>query len=148
MQKLWGLTEGIHYEVQARLRDELGRPLKNDETGKEMQPDVILHYPQGQDAIVDSKVSLVAYEKYVNAETPEEKERYLQDHIKSVRQHVLHLVLDLRLDIIEKKMKEIQQQLRQVGGDMARARQLLEQYKDTQELRDALAKQLGNDLVR
>ena len=86
-----GLTEGIHYEVQARLRDELGRPLKHDETGKEMQPDVILHYPQGQDAIVDSKVSLVAYEKYVNAETPEEKERYLQDHIKSVRQHVNEL---------------------------------------------------------
>ena len=86
-----GLTEGIHYEVQARLRDDLGRPLKNDETGKEMQPDVILHYPQGQDAIVDSKVSLVAYEKYVNAESPEEKERYLQDHIKSVRQHVNEL---------------------------------------------------------
>jgi DNA recombination protein RmuC len=86
-----GLTEGIHYEVQTRLRDEMGRPLKNDETGKEMQPDVILHYPQGQDAIVDSKVSLVAYEKYVNAETPEDKERYLQDHIKSVRQHVNEL---------------------------------------------------------
>ena len=86
-----GLTEGIHYEVQARLRDELGRPLKHDETGKEMQPDVILHYPQGQDAIVDSKVSLVAYEKYVNAENAEDKERYLQDHIKSVRQHVNEL---------------------------------------------------------
>ncbi|MBQ6549398.1 MAG: DNA recombination protein RmuC [Prevotella sp.] len=86
-----GLTEGIHYEVQTRLRDELGRPLKHDETGKEMQPDVILHYPQGQDAIVDSKVSLVAYEKYVNAETPEEKERYLQEHIKSVRGHVNEL---------------------------------------------------------
>jgi DNA recombination protein RmuC len=86
-----GLTEGIHYEVQARLRDELGRPLKNDDTGREMQPDVILHYPQGQDAIVDSKVSLVAYEKYVNAKTPEEKEHYLQDHIRSVRQHVNEL---------------------------------------------------------
>jgi len=86
-----GLTEGIHYEVQTRLRDELGRPLRHDETGKEMQPDVILHYPQGQDAIVDSKVSLVAYEKYVNAETPEEKERYLQEHIKSVRGHVNEL---------------------------------------------------------
>ena len=73
-----GLTEGIHYEVQARLRDELGRPMKHDETGREMQPDVILHYPQGQDAIIDSKVSLVAYEKYVNAETP-------------VRQHVNEL---------------------------------------------------------
>ena len=72
----------------------------------------------------------------------------LKEREGGLRQHVLHLVLDLRLDIIEKKMKEIQLQLRQVGGDMQRARQLLEQYKDTQELRDALAKQLGNDLVR
>ncbi len=86
-----GLTEGIHYEVQARLRDEQGRPLKNDETGHEMQPDVILHYPQGQDAVIDSKVSLVAYQRYVNAETPEDKERALQEHIKSVRSHVTEL---------------------------------------------------------
>ena len=85
-----GLTEGIHYE-QARLRDEQGRPLKNDDTGKEMQPDVILHYPQGQDAVIDSKVSLVAYQRYVNAEDPEEKERALQDHIKSIRGHVTEL---------------------------------------------------------
>ena len=86
-----GLTEGIHYEVQARLRDEQGRPLKNDDTGKEMQPDIILHYPQGQDAVIDSKVSLVAYQRYVNAEDPEEKERALQEHIKSIRSHVTEL---------------------------------------------------------
>jgi DNA recombination protein RmuC len=86
-----GLTEGIHFEVQARLRDDQGRPLKNDDTGREMQPDVILHYPQGQDVIIDSKVSLVAYQRYVNAEQPEEKERALQEHIKSVRQHVTEL---------------------------------------------------------
>ncbi len=83
-----GLTEGIHYEVQARLRDETGRALKNDDTDREMQPDVILHYPQGQDAIIDSKVSLVAYQRYVNAETADERDRHLQDHIKSVRRHV------------------------------------------------------------
>ena len=86
-----GLTEGIHYEVQARLRDEQGRPLKNDETGREMQPDVILHYPQGQDVIIDSKVSLVAYQRYANAEDADEKERALQEHIRSVRQHVTEL---------------------------------------------------------
>ena len=86
-----GLTEGIHYEMQTRLRDEAGRPIKNDETGREMQPDVILHYPQGQDAIIDAKVSLVAYERYVNADTPEDKERYLQEHIRSVRSHVSEL---------------------------------------------------------
>ena len=86
-----GLTEGIHYEVQARLRDEQGRPMKNDETGREMQPDVILHYPQGQDVIIDSKVSLVAYQRYANAEDADEKERALQEHIRSVRQHVTEL---------------------------------------------------------
>lgn len=86
-----GLTEGIHYEVQTRLRDEQGRPLKHDDTGREMQPDVILHYPQGQDVVIDSKVSLVAYQRYVNAETPEEKERALQEHIRSVRSHVTEL---------------------------------------------------------
>ncbi len=86
-----GLTEGIHYEVQARLRDENGKPIRNDDTGREMQPDVILHYPQGQDAIIDSKVSLVAYQKYVNADAAEDKERYLQEHIKSLRGHVAEL---------------------------------------------------------
>lgn len=86
-----GLTEGIHYEVQARLRDEQGRPLKNDDTGREMQPDVILHYPQGQDVIIDSKVSLVAYERYVNAQTPDDKEHALQEHLKSIRAHVTEL---------------------------------------------------------
>ena len=85
------LTEGIHYEVQSRMRDEQGRPLKHDDTGREMQPDVILHYPQGQDVVIDSKVSLVAYQRYVNAETPEEKERALQEHIRSVRSHVTEL---------------------------------------------------------
>lgn len=86
-----GLTEGMHYEVQARIRDESGRAVRNDDTGREMQPDVILHYPQGQDVIIDSKVSLKAYQRYVNADTPEEKERSLQDHIKSVRVHVTEL---------------------------------------------------------
>jgi len=65
-----------------------------------------------------------------------------------LKQYVLHLVLDLRMDIIEKRLKDIQTQLRQVGGDLEHARALVEDYKATQELRDALAKKLGNDLVR
>ena len=59
-----------------------------------------------------------------------------------LKQHVLHLVLDLRLDIIEQRMKEVQQQLRQVGNDMERANALLEEYKKTQLIRDALARQV------
>ena len=72
----------------------------------------------------------------------------LKEREGGLKQHVLHLVLDLRLDIIEQRMKEIQQQLRQVGNDMERANALLEEYKNTQLIRDALARQLGKGVVR
>jgi DNA primase len=65
-----------------------------------------------------------------------------------LRQRVLHLVLDLRMDIIEKRLKEIQTQLKAVGSDVDRMKQLLEEFRDTQQIRDALARQLGNDVIR
>ena len=65
-----------------------------------------------------------------------------------LRQRVLHLVLDLRMDIIEKRLREIQAQLKTVGSDMERMKQLLEEFRDTQQIRDALARQLGNDVIR
>jgi DNA primase len=71
----------------------------------------------------------------------------LKDREGGLRQHVLHLVLDLRMDIIDKRVKEIQAEIRQVGSDMERAKALMEEFKDMQELRNALAKQLGNDVV-
>ena len=64
-----------------------------------------------------------------------------------LRQRVLHLVLDLRMDIIEQRLKEIQKQLKTVGNDMERMKELLEEFRDTQQIRDALAKQLGNDVI-
>ena len=72
----------------------------------------------------------------------------LKEREGGLKQHVLHLVLDLRLDIIEQRMKEVQQQLRQMGNDMERANALLEEYKKTQLIRDALARQLGKGVVR
>ncbi len=71
----------------------------------------------------------------------------LKEREGGLRQFVLHLVLDLRLDIITKRLKEIQAQLKQVGNDREHVMKLLEDYRDTQQLRDALAKQLGNDIV-
>jgi DNA primase len=72
----------------------------------------------------------------------------LKEREGSLRQHVLHLVLDLRLDIITKRLKDIQAQLKQVGNEKEKVMALLEEYKETQQLRDTLAKQLGNDIVR
>ena len=71
----------------------------------------------------------------------------LKEREGGLRQHVLHLVLDFRMDIIDKRLKDIQTEIRQVGGDMERAKALMEEFKDMQELRNALAKQLGNDVV-
>ena len=71
----------------------------------------------------------------------------LKEREGSLRQHVLHLVLDFRMDIVEKRLKEIRTQLSQVGNDMDRVKELMEELKETQELRNALAKKLGNDVI-
>ena len=65
----------------------------------------------------------------------------------SLRHHVQHLVLDLRLDIVDKQIKENRVQMQQAGSDMERIKELMEELKSLQELRNALAKQLGSDLV-
>ena len=83
-----GLTEGVHYEKQVLLRDKQGKAILNEETGQRMIPDTVLHYPDGKDAIIDSKVSLTAFVDYQNAETDEERAAALQRHVKSVRNHV------------------------------------------------------------
>ena len=72
----------------------------------------------------------------------------LKERENGLRQNVIHMVLDLRLDIIEKRLKEIQAQLKEAGNDTEKVMALLTELKDTQQIRDAIAKQLGNDLVR
>ena len=71
----------------------------------------------------------------------------LKEREGGLRQYVMHLVLDLRMDIVEKRLKELKAQMRQVCSDMERIKALMEEFKETQELRNALAQQLGNDLV-
>lgn len=86
-----GLKEGIHYEKQVTLRDRSGKVLLNEDSGKRMIPDTILHYPDGKDAVIDSKVSLTAFVDYQNAESNEERAEAAARHLRSVRQHVAEL---------------------------------------------------------
>lgn len=86
-----GLEEGLQFEEQATMKDSAGRTIYDEEEGKRMIPDVILHFPDERDVIIDSKMSFKAFEDYHNAETDEERQDALTRHIASVRQHVIEL---------------------------------------------------------
>lgn len=74
-----GLIEGVHYETQvSHHRDD----------GSRAQPDVVLKLPEERQLVIDAKVSLTAYEGWVNAATDEEKKQELRRHIDSVRAHI------------------------------------------------------------
>jgi DNA recombination protein RmuC len=79
-----GLIKGQHYESQQSVKTE---------DNQRLIPDFIVHLPSSNseevnNIVVDSKLSLVAYERYFNSQTEEEKETNLQDHIKSVKNHI------------------------------------------------------------
>ena len=86
-----GLKEGIHYDVQAMLRDDRGTAVLNEETGSKMIPDVVLHYPDGKDVVIDSKVSLTAFLEYMEADDENRKKEALGRHLNSILQHVREL---------------------------------------------------------
>ena len=86
-----GLTEGEHYEKQTTLRDSRGNMLFHDETGKRMIPDVVVHYPDNKDVIIDSKVSLTAFVDYCNADNETDKSLAMKRHLQSMRAHYKEL---------------------------------------------------------
>ena len=85
------LKEGEQFDTQETLKDKGGKGLKGDD-GKGLIPDFILHFPNNRHVVVDSKMSLTDYERYMNAEdgTPE-KSGYLKAHIDSIRAQVKRL---------------------------------------------------------
>lgn len=85
------LKEGEQFDTQETLKDKVGKGLKGDD-GKGMIPDFILHFPNNRHVVVDSKMSLTDYERYMNAEegTPA-KSGYLKAHIDSVKAQVRRL---------------------------------------------------------
>ncbi|MGQ9798879.1 MAG: DNA recombination protein RmuC [Ignavibacterium sp.] len=77
-----GLVKGREYSVQESL---------TTESGKRFQPDVIINLPENKSIVIDSKVSLIAYERYISAEDENERAKALRDHILSIRSHLKSL---------------------------------------------------------
>jgi DNA recombination protein RmuC len=74
-----GLIEEAHYEVQSSFKDA---------EGKQKQTDYLIKLPDGKHIIIDSKVSLNAYDRAVGAESPEEYQLAMSEHVKAVRKHI------------------------------------------------------------
>ena len=86
-----GLIRGEHYFVQETLRDESGSVITTGENRGGLRPDVIVRYPNKGAIVIDSKVSLSAYARYVAAETEEERAQALKEHLLSLRKHINEL---------------------------------------------------------
>ncbi|MCI2107523.1 MAG: DNA recombination protein RmuC [Bacteroidales bacterium] len=87
-----GLQEGVHFVTQGVITDENGHEIKS-ETGRTMIPDVMVYYPDDTVVIIDSKVSLNAYNEYMNAASVEDKRKWAKAHVESVRKHIDELKL-------------------------------------------------------
>lgn len=86
-----GLIRGEHYFIQETLRDESGTVITTGENRGGLRPDVIVRYPNRGAIVIDSKVSLTAYARYVAAETEEERAQALKEHLLSLRKHINEL---------------------------------------------------------
>lgn len=84
------LERGLQYDTQETMRDELGRSILGDD-GHRMVPDAVLHFPDGRDVIIDSKMSFTAFVDYQNARDDAERDSALRRHLGSMRQHVREL---------------------------------------------------------
>ena len=89
-----GLHNGREYETQGSF---------TTEEGKRLRPDVIVHLPEGKDIIIDSKVSLVAYERYCSTEDDQERQTALKEHIVSLKAHIKGLSVKNYEDLREIK---------------------------------------------
>ena len=82
-----GLTENREYFLQEFIKDKSGEIIKDD-NGNALQPDVTIHYPDERKVIVDSKVSLVAWEKYMTETDVTNQKQALEAHIRSLKAHL------------------------------------------------------------
>lgn len=86
-----GLVKGREYFMEHQLLDENGNPLKSDDEGKKMRPDAVIKYPDNRSVIIDSKVSLNAFTRYLQATDAEEQKQELDAHVSAIKTHIIAL---------------------------------------------------------
>lgn len=86
-----GLVEGRDYHREVYLRDETGEILRNEDSGRKMRPDYVLHFPDNTDLLIDAKMNLDAFVDWYNAETAAEKAECAKRNLAAVKAQVASL---------------------------------------------------------
>ncbi len=86
-----GLRKGEEYFMEHQLTDNEGNPLKSDSENKKMRPDAVIRYPDNRSVIIDSKVSLNAFTRYLEAEDDKLKNEALASHVAAIKNHIVTL---------------------------------------------------------
>jgi DNA recombination protein RmuC len=86
-----GLRKDEEYFMEHQLLDDAGKPLRSDSEGKKMRPDAVIKYPDNRNVIIDSKVSLNAFTRYIAATDVTEQKKELDAHIEAIKNHIVSL---------------------------------------------------------
>ncbi len=86
-----GLRKDEEYFMEHQLTGEDGKPLRSDSEGKKMRPDAVIKYPDNRNVIIDSKVSLNAFTRYLSAANSKDQKIELDAHVTAIKMHITTL---------------------------------------------------------
>lgn len=142
---------------QLQLGNELYRRILSEavsHSGEEgfVAEQYFVHHDDIEISKLASKLSMDAYQ-VMETQKPASETKYIDEEQlareaqEALRNHTIHLVMDYRMDYVEQRLKDLMREIAEASNDAERMQQLMLEYKDMHQIRNALAKQLGNNII-
>lgn len=142
---------------QLQLDNELYRRILSEavsHSGEEgfVAEQYFVHHDDIEISKLASKLSMDAYQ-VMETQKPASETKYIDEEQlareaqEALRNHTIHLVMDYRMDYVEQRLKDLMREIAEASNDAERMQQLMLEYKDMHQIRNALAKQLGNNII-
>ena len=142
---------------QLQLGNELYRRILSEavsHSGEEgfVAEQYFVHHDDIEISKLASKLSMDAYQ-VMETQKPASETKYMDEEQlareaqEALRNHTIHLVMDYRMDYVEQRLKDLMREIAEASNDAERMQQLMLEYKDMHQIRNALAKQLGNNII-
>lgn len=142
---------------QLQLGNELYRRILSEavsHSGEEgfVAEQYFVHHDDIEISKLASRLSMDAYQ-VMETQKPASETKYMDEEQlareaqEALRNHTIHLVMDYRMDYVEQRLKDLMREIAEASNDAERMQQLMLEYKDMHQIRNALAKQLGNNII-